>query len=70
MRLDELEKAFFRLAERMKTLYLVYADVHISIYGLKFEFPEHLVLRAIETSLPDLLETRSQRFDSRVRNST
>ena len=60
MCVDEFEKAFFSLAERVKRLYLFYADVPISIYGLKFEFPEHLVLRAIETSLPDLLETRSQ----------
>jgi hypothetical protein len=35
-----------------------YAHVHISTYGLQFEFPEHHFLRDIETSLPELLETR------------
>lgn len=40
-----------------------YTHVHISPYGLKFEFPEHHFLRDIETGLPELLKTRS-RLDS------
>jgi hypothetical protein len=60
LRLDEFEKKFFSLAESVKARVPFYADVHISPYGLKFEFPEHHFLRDIETSLPELLETRSR----------
>ncbi len=48
------------LAESVKHRVPFYADVHISPYGLKFEFPEHHFLRDMETSLPELLETRSR----------
>lgn len=58
--MDEFEEKFFPLAESIKNLFPFYADVHISPYGLKFEFPEHHFLRDIETSLPELLETRSR----------
>ena len=60
LRFDEFEKRFFPLAESVKNPVPFYADVHISPYGLKFEFPEHHFLRDIETSLPELLETRSR----------
>lgn len=60
LRLDEFEKAFFPLAERVKRQFPFYAHVSISTYGLKFEFPEHHFLRDIETSLPDLLDTRAR----------
>ena len=59
-RLDEFEKAFFPLAERVKRQFPFYAHVSISTYGLKFEFPEHHFLRDIETSLPELLDTRAR----------
>jgi hypothetical protein len=58
--LDEFEKRFFPLSEPVKGRFPSYAHVHISTYGLKFEFPEHHFLRDIETSLPELLEARSQ----------
>jgi hypothetical protein len=60
LRLDEFEKSFFPLAERVKRQFPFYARVSISTYGLKFEFPEHHFLRDIETSLPELLDTRSR----------
>jgi hypothetical protein len=55
--LDEFEKTFFPLADRVKRRFPFYAHVSISTYGLKFEFPEHHFLRDIETSLPELLDT-------------
>ena len=58
LRLDEFENKFFPLAESVKHRFPFYAHVHISTYGLRFEFPEHHFLRDIETSLPELLETR------------
>ena len=60
LQLDEFEKQFFRLSKSVKGRYPFYAHVHISTYGLRFEFPEHHFLRDMETSLPDLLETRSR----------
>ena len=59
-RLDEFEKTFFPLAETVKRRFPFYAHLRISTYGLQFEFPEHHFLRDIETSLPELLDTRSQ----------
>jgi hypothetical protein len=44
-RLDEFEQKFFPLAESVETRFPFYADVHISPYGLQFEFPEHPFLR-------------------------
>jgi hypothetical protein len=70
--LDEFEGKFFPLAEAVKRRVPAYAHVHISTYGLQFEFPEHHFLRDIETSLPELLDMRSRlatftgpEFDSR-----
>jgi hypothetical protein len=72
LRLDEFESKFFPLAESVKRRVPVYAHVHISTYGLQFEFPEHRFLRDVETSLPGLLDARSRlatftgpEFDSR-----
>ena len=72
LRLDEFEGKFFPLAEAVKRRVPAYAHVHISTYGLQFEFPEHHFLRDIETSLPELLDMRSRlaaftgpEFDSR-----
>jgi hypothetical protein len=72
LRLDEFEQKYFSLAEAVKRRVPGYAHVHISTYGLQFEFPEHHFLRDIETSLPELLDTRSRlsaftgpEFDSR-----
>ena len=59
VRLDEFEKTFFLLAASVKRRVPFYAHVHISIYGMQFEFPEHHFLRDIETSLPELMETQS-----------
>ena len=56
LRLDEFEKMFFPLAKRVKGRVPFYSHVHVSTFGLQFEFPEHHFLRDIETSLPDLLE--------------
>lgn len=58
LRLSEFEKRFFSLAEAVKAPFPFYAHVHVSTYGLRFEFPEHHFLRDIESSLPELLETR------------
>jgi hypothetical protein len=58
LRLDEFEKKFFPLVESVKRRVPIYAHVHISTYGLQFEFPEHHFLRDVETSLPELLDTR------------
>jgi hypothetical protein len=60
LRLDEFEKRCFSLVESVKHSIPSYAHVHISTFGLKFEFPEHHFLRDIETSLPELLDTRSR----------
>jgi len=60
LRLDEFEHKFFPLAKSVKRHIPIYAHVHISTYGLQFEFPEHHFLRDIETSLPELLDTRSR----------
>lgn len=60
IRLDEFEKKFFPLAEAVKRRIPAYAHVHISTFGLQFEFPEHHFLRDIETSLPELLDTMSR----------
>ena len=59
LRLDDFEKKFFPLSESVKGRIPSYAHVHISTYGLQFEFPEHHFLRDIETSLPELLDARS-----------
>lgn len=56
LRLDEFEQSYFLLAESVKRRFPFYAHVHISPFGLQFEFPEHHFLRDMETSLPDLLE--------------
>ena len=58
LRLDEFEKDFFLLSEAVKARVPSYAHVHISTYGLRFEYPEHHFLRDLETSLPELLEVR------------
>jgi hypothetical protein len=60
LRLDEFEQNYFPLAKAVKRQFPGYAHVHISMYGLQFEFPEHHFLRDIETSLPELLDTRSR----------
>jgi hypothetical protein len=72
LRLDEFERKFFPLAASVKRRYPFYAHVHISTYGLQFEFPEHHFLRDMETSLSELLDTRMHlvafdgpKFDSR-----
>ncbi|MGH9771582.1 MAG: hypothetical protein ACRD4Q_07780, partial [Candidatus Acidiferrales bacterium] len=72
LRLNEFEQKYFLLAESVKRRVPAYAHVHISTYGLQFEFPEHHFLRDIETSLPELLDTQSRlatftgpEFDSR-----
>jgi hypothetical protein len=59
MRLDEFERAFFPLADSVKQRFPFYAQVNISTYGLRFEFPEHHFLRDIEVSLPELLDIQS-----------
>ncbi|MCA3367464.1 MAG: hypothetical protein INF79_17805 [Roseomonas sp.] len=59
-RLDEFEKKFFPLAESVKRRIPIYAHVNISTFGLQFEYPELHFLGDIETSLPELLETRSR----------
>jgi hypothetical protein len=46
------------LCNSVKRRFPFYAHVSISTYGLKFEFPEHHFLRDIETSLPELLDTK------------
>lgn len=58
LRLDEFESKFFQLAESVKNSVPFYAHIHISTYGLQFEFPEHHFLRDIETALPELLDTQ------------
>ncbi len=60
LRLGEFERKYFPLAESVKRRFPSYAHVHISNYGLQFEFPEHHFLRDIETSLPELVTTRSR----------
>lgn len=72
LRMDEFEQKYFPLAESVKRSVPTYAHVHISTFGLQFEFPEHHFLRDIETSLPELLDVRSRlasftgpEFDSR-----
>ncbi|MFN7280948.1 MAG: hypothetical protein ACK5S0_00225 [bacterium] len=60
IRLDEFEKKFFPLAQSVKRRIPAYAHVNISTFGLQFEYPEHHFLRDLETSLPELLETRSR----------
>jgi hypothetical protein len=60
MRLDDFEKSFFLLAESVKRRVPAYAHVHISTFGLQFEFPEHHFLRDIETSLPELLDLKAR----------
>jgi hypothetical protein len=57
IRLDEFEKSFFPLTDRVKRQFPFYAHVSIPTYRLQFEFPEHHFLRDIETALPELLET-------------
>ena len=59
-RLDEFEKTLFPLAVSVKRRFPFYAHLNISTYGLRFEFPEHHFLRDIETSLPELLDTRAR----------
>lgn len=63
LRLDEFERKFISLAERAKRRFPSYAHVHISTYGLQFEFPEHHFLRDMETSLPELMSTRLRLAD-------
>lgn len=60
MRLDEFEKKFFPMADSVKRHVPSYAHVHISTFGLKFEFPEHHFLRDMEIALPEILDTRSR----------
>jgi hypothetical protein len=58
MRLDEFEKKYFPLANNVKRRIPAHAHVHISTFGLQFQFPEQHFLGDIETSLPELLDTR------------
>lgn len=58
LRLDEFEKAFFRLAEPVKRRFPFYAHVSISVWGLQFEYPEHHFLQDLDAGLDDLEETR------------
>jgi hypothetical protein len=69
VRLDEFEKQYFPLSESVRSRFPCYAHVHISTYGLNFEFPEHHFLRDIETSLPELLETMAQLAEFRREDS-
>jgi hypothetical protein len=57
--LAEFEKEFFPLAQSVKQRVPFYAHVHISPFGLQFEFPEHHFLNDIESCVPDLLEALS-----------
>lgn len=58
VRLDEFERAFFPLAEPLKTRYPFYAHVSISVWGLQFEYPELHFLQDLDAGLDDLTETR------------
>lgn len=69
LRMDEFERNFFPLAFSVKRRVPSYAHIHISIWGLQFEFPEHHFLRDIENSLPELLDTRSRLAPFLVLNS-
>ncbi len=60
LRLDEFERQFFLLTDRIRSCVPTYAHVSISTWGLKFEFPEHHFLRDLETALPELLEVKSR----------
>jgi hypothetical protein len=53
--LAEFEKQFFPLAQSVKQRVPFYAHVHISPFGLQFEFPEHHFLKDIESCVPELL---------------
>jgi hypothetical protein len=44
LRLDEFERKFIPLAERAKRRFPSYAHVHISTYGLQFEFQSIIFL--------------------------
>jgi len=61
LRLDEFEQRYFRLAESVKRRVPGYAHVHISMYGLQFEFPEHHFLRDMETELVPMMRTMDLR---------
>ncbi len=58
--LGEFEKQFFPLAQSVKKRVPFYAHVHISPFGLQFEFPEHHFLQDLEFYVPELLETLSR----------
>jgi hypothetical protein len=60
LRLHEFEQKYFPLSESVKRHVPAYAHVHISTYGLQFEFPEHHFLRDVETALPELVDVRSR----------
>lgn len=65
--IDDFERNFLKLAERHKSRVPIYAHVSISIWGLRFEFPEHHFLRDLESGLADLKEIKSrlQKFENR-----
>ncbi len=62
MRLDEFERKFFPIKERVKQRYPFYCHISISPWGLGFEYPEHHFLRDLESALEDMAET-SARLD-------
>jgi hypothetical protein len=66
-RIDDFEKDFFRLAEKIKCRVPIYTHVSISIWGLQFEFPEHHFLRDLESGFADLEEIKSrlEKFETR-----
>jgi hypothetical protein len=55
-RMDDFEREFFPLAERIRDRAPFHAHVSISIWGLQFEFPEHHFLRDLEIGLASLRE--------------
>lgn len=60
MRLDEYSKTFFPLSKHIRDRFPFHAHVAISLYGLRFEFPEHHFLKDLDVSFDQLADVRSR----------
>jgi len=66
LRIDEFEKRFFPLKDAVKAIVPFYADLHISTYGMQFEFPEHHFIEDLVAGFYQLKEVREAIHTLRV----
>jgi hypothetical protein len=55
--LRDFEEGFFPISKQVTDRVPLYAHVSVTLFGLRFEFPEHHFIKDLEAALDDLYET-------------